>query len=417
MNIVKTLATQLIVILVGSCVLLSQPISAKEVEALFEISVPVDDQSNSKRLQATKEALKTIVVRVSGRSSAATNSIFRISARKSSTYIQRYLYRKKDITNDDGSTSQQLMLDLFFDESSIRNLLKETGLPRWGSNRPEVLIWLAMGNQQQRFLLGTENQELIEAISTDNFQIGVHNELEPVPKAVPNKDVKSQFNEVIKLEAEVKPTINLQQIISEQAKQRGLPIILPLMDLEDSINITVTDVWGRFVQPIRLASNRYNHDAIVAAQILKTEEGWFSNWLMLHKDRTISWELQAESLESSLKIGVDTIADQLANQYGVFEDSLLHNELLISVRNISSLKEYAALMDYLQSLTSIHAVNIAKVQPNQLHLRITLIGERESMLQEISLNNQLSVETMQIFEAGNLVTQLPSLFFSWNSVQ
>ena len=136
---------------------------------------------------------------------------------------------------------------------------------------------------------------------------------------------------------------------------------------------------------------------------------------MLHKGSTLSWEQESQSIEAALAAGVNSTADKLAEQYAVFEDSLQRNELLISVSNINQVEDYAHLMDYLQNLTSVHSLNVARVNASTLQLRLNLIGEREAMLQAISLNNQLSIENIPVIEEGGLVTQLPTLFFRWNS--
>jgi hypothetical protein len=43
------------------------------------------------------------------------------------------------------------------------------------------------------------------------------------------------------------------------------------MDLTDSVNITSFDVWGRFVEPLKLASSRYATDNIIGARIYKND--------------------------------------------------------------------------------------------------------------------------------------------------
>ncbi|MCP3672943.1 MAG: DUF2066 domain-containing protein [Gammaproteobacteria bacterium] len=401
MKIVKPLAIQLILVLAGFCILNTSPILAKEVEGLFEISVAVDDRSNSKRKQATREALTEIMIRISGQSAAASNSVVTSRLKKSSAYIQRYLYREKLVIDNEGNAGEQLMLDLFFDEISLRNLLRDSGLPRWGSNRPQVLVWLAIGDQQQRFLMGTDGEALLPLMISRQSTEGISTR-----QSTQGQETTAEPEE---------SHIDLRQILSDKAAERGLPILIPLMDLEDEISIDVADVWGRFVQPIRQASLRYDSDAILASQLMQLGDIWQTRWLLLHKGRTLSWELESESIEGALTAGIDTTADQLAEQYAVLEDSLQRNELLISVSNIQQVEDYAHLIDYLENLTSISNVNVAKVNGSTIQLRVNLIGEQKAMLQLISLNNKLLRESMPLFDADGVITQLPSLFFRWNT--
>ncbi len=384
-------------------------ISAKEVEGLFEVSVPVADQSNAKRNKATRLALNDLVVRISGLSAAANNSIVKASLKKSSTYIQRYAYREEDIISEDNIPVKQLMLDLNFDEISLRNLLRDAELPRWASNRPQVLFWIAIGNQQQRFLMGTDDEKLLSEIIqalperanfTDNSG-----------RSLNNRQLSNLNAEMID---NAPPLINLREIITNRAASRGIPILLPLMDLEDSMSIDTADVWGRFVMPIRGASIRYHSDAVLAVQIINTGDQWKSHCLLLHGERTHSWEQEHDSLEAALIATIDSTTDEIAREYVVLEHSMQRNELLIAVTGIEQIADFALLMTYFQELTSISSVNVARVNASTVQLHINLIGELQAMLQAISLDNRLLMESTPIYNESSVTAELPSLYFRWN---
>jgi len=250
MKIVYTLSKLLIFVLGSYGIFESASLQAKEVDALFEVSVPVENQSNSKRRIATRKALVDVMIRISGQSTAVSNAIVKSNLAKASAYIQRYLYREEEIVGNDGVIGKQLMLDLFFDKMELRNLLSDAELPRWGANRPQVLLWIAIGDQKQRFLIGTEAEDMLPLLMSRQ----------------PDDEINRLSNEDMVPELEIEQvSIDLKQILTQKAFRRGLPVILPLMDLEDSIAIDVADVWGRFVMPIRQASSRYEHDAILAA--------------------------------------------------------------------------------------------------------------------------------------------------------
>ena len=408
----KTVRFQIIqsLILISSCLLLNTaPVNAREVDGLFEISIAVDDQNNSTRSRATRRALVDVMVRISGQSKAASNSIIQSNLKKSTAYIQRYLYREEDTVDESGKPINQLILDLVFDEMAIRNLLRDANLPRWGSNRPQALIWLAIGDQQQRFLMGTDDESLLKAINKPTTT-----EIEAAEKIAASSNPTEDLSTNNDAEQINEPPLNLKEILIEKAESRGLPILLPLMDLEDSVNIDVADVWGRFITPIRQASERYSSDAIVAGQMFRDGDGWLTRWLLLHEGRTISWEIESDNIESSLNLGIDSIADQLAEKYAVYEDSLQRNEILVSVNNVQSVENFANLMNYLESITSIHSVNVAKVTASTIQLRVNLIGEQQSLMQAISLNSKLSIESTPSIDPTSVQTKLPALFFRWN---
>ena len=59
--------------------------------------------------------------------------------------------------------------------------------------------------------------------------------------------------------------------LKQTAKERGVPLSLPLMDLTDNVNISTYDVWGRFVEPLRKASTRYGVDNIIGARVYRND--------------------------------------------------------------------------------------------------------------------------------------------------
>lgn len=107
-----------------SVLLAALPAFAVTVPDLYEISVPV----TSSRDAAFVDALKAIVVRVSGHRDAAVRLGGALNNPRQ--YIQRF-----------GSTSDD-MLQVGFDSVSIDRLLIESGLPIWGRERPATLVLL-----------------------------------------------------------------------------------------------------------------------------------------------------------------------------------------------------------------------------------------------------------------------------------
>jgi uncharacterized protein len=94
---------------------------AVTVQDLYETSQPVGDSRDA----AFVEALKTVLVRVSGQRDAATRVGDLNDPRK---YVQRF-----------GFTADN-MLQVGFDSASIDHLLSNAGLPIWGRERPATVV-------------------------------------------------------------------------------------------------------------------------------------------------------------------------------------------------------------------------------------------------------------------------------------
>ncbi len=66
-----------------------------------------------------------------------------------------------------------------------------------------------------------------------------------------------------------------------QAQAMGLPVSIPLMDLDDNMAVNATDVWGRFADPILKASQRYGAEMVVLGKLTpdgKEEGKWSIDW-------------------------------------------------------------------------------------------------------------------------------------------
>lgn len=180
-----------------------------------EAKVLVDDQSSRTQKSAAKKALREVFLKMSGSSETLSNAGVRAALASPEALLRSYRY---------SYNGDETYYVAEFDSSKIAEILQREMLPLWGDRRPETLIWLAIQDEKENKVIIDEalNHPISEAINTT-------------------------------------------------AKERGLPLSLPLMDLTDSVNISTYDIWGRFVEPVRNASERYQVDNIIAARVYKND--------------------------------------------------------------------------------------------------------------------------------------------------
>src|SRR5690606_25504380 len=133
-----------------------------------------------------------------------------------------------------------------FNAARVSQALAQRNRPVWGPERPLTLLWVAFDDGfGERVLLGA-NDAGVAAGS-------------PL--------------------AELLQTTRAE--LAAAADERGLPIALPLLDLEDLQALTFTDVWGGFEEPIRAASARYGADSILIGRVRIGDFGPEVQWLLL----------------------------------------------------------------------------------------------------------------------------------------
>ena len=201
--------------------LVSGHVEATQVIQTNIAAIAVDDQSQRSQDSALKSAFKQVMIKITGNKDALQNPGVKAALRTPQAYLRSYRFDFQE-----GET----LYVAEFDKIKLNELLQREGLPLWGERRPETLLWMA-----------TEDSESGERQLLD----------------------------------ETTPS-EMREHLSAKAKERGLPLSFPLMDLTDRTTISIYDVWGRFVQSLTQASNRYSVDNVIGARVYKNEPGTVS---------------------------------------------------------------------------------------------------------------------------------------------
>lgn len=201
--------------------LVSGHVEATQVIQTNIAAIALDDQSQRSQDSALKSAFKQVMIKITGNKDALQNPGVKAALRTPQAYLRSYRFDFQE-----GET----LYVAEFDKIKLNELLQREGLPLWGERRPETLLWLA-----------TEDSESGERQLLD----------------------------------ETTPS-EMREHLSAKAKERGLPLSFPLMDLTDRTTISIYDVWGRFVQSLTQASNRYSVDNVIGARVYKNEPGTVS---------------------------------------------------------------------------------------------------------------------------------------------
>ncbi|GFD70498.1 DUF2066 domain-containing protein [Alteromonas sp. KUL106] len=190
-------------------------VDAAQRVVVNEAQIQVDDQSQKTQQAAQKKALRQVFVKMSGSTRVLENAGIRAALTSPQSLLRSYRF-----AFENGRTYYVAE----FDQTKLSELLQREMLPLWGDRRPETIVWLAKEDESDARII------LDESLNTE-----------------------------------------LQHALKQTAKERGVPLSLPLMDLTDSVNISTYDVWGRFAGPLRTASVRYNVDNIIGARVYRND--------------------------------------------------------------------------------------------------------------------------------------------------
>tara|TARA_R110000787_G_C13410838_1_gene444185 strand:+ start:196 stop:1290 length:1095 start_codon:yes stop_codon:yes gene_type:complete len=336
--------------LIFLCFVLPLKISAIEVENLYSAKVAVASQSTVDRNEALKAALRAILVKVGGKK--IEHPLIAQAVKNYNQYVTQYQY----IRNSD-----KILLNVSFDETKVNQLFKASDLAIWGRLRPQVMVWL---------------------VEEDGFE---------------RKIISSTSNSL------------LPKIINDFSQLRGLPLVMPIMDLTDLTNLTLTDVWGRFSQPVAQASARYMAEAVVVIRVSNSSlisgqdditdcslcqtHGLVVDWSLMTDAQSehaqiFSEQYLGDNVDKLLITALSDITDIIYQQYALSTSN--NNEIQIDVANIASLADLIAVSDFLSDLSAVQSVQLVSVKGTNRRFKLSLIGSHQALLASLKLSEQLN---------------------------
>jgi hypothetical protein len=121
---------------------------------LYQTTVPLTDRSDAAQSAAFQNALKVVLVRVTGHRTADGDPAFAPLVSNARRYVQQYR----------GAPDNQLWVS--FDGSAIDRWLTQNGEPLWGPERPATLVLLGVqsGAQSGTLVTAEDGSELKQAI-------------------------------------------------------------------------------------------------------------------------------------------------------------------------------------------------------------------------------------------------------------
>jgi hypothetical protein len=320
-------------------VLVGGAVTVEDVCVLFVAVVVVDVQQAEARMQAMRDGLAEVLVSATGYGASAQDPGLADLLDNAPRYVQQYRYRTVRATD---TTPATLALWMSFDAKAINQSLRERGQPVWGSARPLLLVWLALETGSERRLVSAAESVAWPALET-------------------------------------------------AARRRGLPLRLPLLDLEDQARVTAADVWGGFQETVVTASARYQPQAILLGRLYHDRQGgWHARWTLRIGEEVLHWDNTGAVPDEVLTAGVESSADALAARFAQVGAVGGGTQLSLHISDVNSLADYARLLRYLSSLSGVSAVQVTAVQGGTVSCRLTLEVGPDAVARTIGLGTTLA---------------------------
>ncbi|MCY4358310.1 MAG: DUF2066 domain-containing protein [Gammaproteobacteria bacterium] len=341
----------------------AMPAAALQVTGLYSHRVAVANETDSERELAFRQALMAVILKVTGERRWLDHPKVQQALNDAQNYVEAIAYSSEMIklpesgtvaqSNNEAATSmiQQRFIEVDFAARLIDQLLADANIPVWDSNRPSVLLWVALQDAEgNRTLLSTDG----------------------------NADIIS--------------------IIQSYAKERGLPVIFPVLDFEDRRNLPEDLVWSLNEIAIRRASERYNADSVLAGRLHFTASGELVGlWQFQFGGNSEVFDGFDTGIEGYLKVPLERITARLASYFAIVPKALVTDTVSLKVEGVSNLEDYSAVLSYLGNLGLVESVLPAVLDGEQLELKLDLVGNTDQLHELIALDRDLlPIQSSQI---------------------
>ncbi|MDQ0121442.1 hypothetical protein J2W17_000379 [Pseudomonas lini] len=309
----------------GGLSLVSLASHAETVKGLYQVREPVSSQAPEERDQATQRALDTLVLRLTGDPKAAQSPGLAALRKDPQQIISQYGF--------DAGPPEVLKVD--FDPATTEQALRRAGLSLWGANRPSILGWWLNDATEGSSLVGDGQASAA-----------------PLRRA---------------------------------AQHRGLPLRLPLADLNEQIVATAPNLESADPAPLRGASGRYNADALLAVHAREEGGQWQAKWRLWLGDQKEAGSVQGADQAAVADAVMLAVNQRLAPRFVVKPGA--SSEQLLEVQGMN-LERYAALGRLLEPF----GARLQSVDGDRILYRVNGSAEQ--------LKAQLSLARLQEVPAG-----------------
>ncbi|MGZ4957666.1 MAG: DUF2066 domain-containing protein [Methylomonas sp.] len=265
MNLIKDKPLRYCVLILA--LLFSMRLPAVEVAGLFEIEIIANSQSAEDRTQAIKQALFAVLDRILVADDIAKIPVVQEMLSGAQHYVKQFQYSL--IAADEYSESDARLIRVQFDEDQILEVLRKSQVGIWSEIRPQTLLWLVV-----------------------------------------EEDGNRQF-----FNADAMPEI--ESAFALASKIKGVPVIYPILDLEEQQRISVSEVLGADSRNLLAVSARYEVPAIMAGRLVRKGDCWQGEWAFHFDGKIKQWNAACQPLKAAALAGIKGAYDVLSNYYGI----------------------------------------------------------------------------------------------------
>lgn len=318
---------------------------------LFDVEAVVYEQQADAKYSgeelARRSGMREVIVKATGNSASLDNPVVKKAISQSSRFLS---------TISPSEQGGQPTLKMSFNPRQIQALLQQAELPYWPEERAKVLVWVVEDNGYDRTISWEQSGRTSVA--------------------------------------------NLNSV----ARQKGLPVVVPVGDIDDVTSIKATELWGNFTEQISASSQRYDADAVVVVRIERNGNQQKLRWT-LYDDKpqyiadpslaTVTGQ-ESGTNQQVTEAFVAELGRYYADKSAAKGSGEVASSITVNFGGIESAKDFFTVEKMLQGLPSVASVELEKVTGSSVDYRVNLLTDQADFQRELLRSNKVTEATPAI---------------------
>jgi hypothetical protein len=312
------------------------PSFAVHVRSIYKSDSLVDKKVSKISSETARFGLQAVLMKVSGNYQIDDKNPAIVKALGvAQDYIQEYRYR-----NAPPSSSQPLILTLQFDPKAIEQICQDAHLTVWNTNRPLIVAWSTLTSADKTDVLD----------SNDTL---------------------------------------LQPALLHESDLRGLPFVLPLMDMTDMASVNMEDIVSIKIDSLRKPTLRYKAEGILIGNVTQKLDEVLGHWELFVDDNHWQWDVNTKDMQEMGKLIIDNVTDTLAEKFGKSSEVTEKEDVDLVIKGIAEQSKLIRVMKYLERLSSVASVELGGVMQDEVTFTVTLQESKHAFLQNLASDGRL----------------------------
>lgn len=316
----------------------TMPLYAVQISGLYTIQIPVATQSDEAKEAASKQGFLQMLIKLTGDAQIENNPVIKENLPRADYYVSQVSY--SPVTTD----SYEYQLTIQFDKADVDRLLKRASIAFWGDNRPVIMAWLAVYNQD------TQNTDLV------------------------GSETPSAFLTALQVES----------------KKYALPMIFPVLDMADLSQVSYQDVASLSLPTLQVASTRYAPNGILVGAIDTGQAGSDGRFLLFFHNQRWQWYSQATdplNLVSGALAQVSRII--AANPVEKPKVTIPTHWITLEVANVVNDSNMKQIIAYLRKKAMVAQVQWMEKSGSVLEVSVLVQGPLDQFLKTVLADERL----------------------------